>query len=163
MNKTHLSVMLVFAAAIGSGIVGGIFYAFSSFVMTALARVSPSEGITVMRSIDVSVMNASFMTVFMGTGLLCTITGIGSLFNWNTTAAKLVFLASLLYLIGSIGVTAAFNVPLNNRLASNSESVQIISFWQHYLKAWVLWNHIRTAASILSSALFTAALYLRGL
>jgi len=41
---------LALAAAIGTGLVGGIFYAFSSFVMTALGRISPEQGVTAMKS-----------------------------------------------------------------------------------------------------------------
>jgi len=33
--------IVAFAAAIGSGVVGGIFYAFSTFVMAALGRLPP--------------------------------------------------------------------------------------------------------------------------
>jgi uncharacterized membrane protein len=39
LDRTILA--LTFAAAIGSGVVGGIFYAFSSFVMAALGRLPP--------------------------------------------------------------------------------------------------------------------------
>lgn len=50
---------LALAAAIGTGLVGGIFYAFSSFVMTALGRISPEQGVTAMKSINVVVINPS--------------------------------------------------------------------------------------------------------
>jgi uncharacterized membrane protein len=50
-------ITLVFIAAIGSGIVGGIFYAFSSFVMPALGRLPPEQGVAAMNSISVTVIN----------------------------------------------------------------------------------------------------------
>ena len=40
------------AALLGSALIGGIFFAFSSFVMKALARVPSSEGIETMQSIN---------------------------------------------------------------------------------------------------------------
>jgi uncharacterized membrane protein len=49
--------LLTFVAALGSGLVAGIFFAFSNFVMKALARVSPAQGIAAMQSINVVVLN----------------------------------------------------------------------------------------------------------
>ncbi|TBR24737.1 MAG: hypothetical protein EPO10_25145, partial [Reyranella sp.] len=59
-----------FAAAVGSGLVAGIFYAFSSFVMGALGRLPPGHGIEAMQAINVVVINRSFMLAFFGTALL---------------------------------------------------------------------------------------------
>ena len=57
-------------ALLGSVLVGGVFFAFSSFVMKALARVPSSEGIAAMQSINVVVINPSFLGAFLGTALL---------------------------------------------------------------------------------------------
>ncbi len=56
-------------ALLGSALVGGIFFAFSSFVMKALARVSSAEGIGAMQSINVVVLNPSFLGTFLFTAL----------------------------------------------------------------------------------------------
>ena len=50
-NPIHL---LTFIAALGSGLVAGIFFAFSNFVMKALARVPPAQGVAAMQSINSS-------------------------------------------------------------------------------------------------------------
>jgi len=42
--------VLILASALSSALVAGIFYAFSSFVMPALARIQSSEGIHAMNS-----------------------------------------------------------------------------------------------------------------
>jgi hypothetical protein len=63
VDKTPLAIGLVFVAAVGSGIVAGIFFAFSSFVMAALERIPPVQGIAAMNSINVTVINPSFMSV----------------------------------------------------------------------------------------------------
>jgi uncharacterized membrane protein len=155
MDRTLLATGIVFVAAIGSGIVAGIFFAFSSFVMAALARIPPAQGAAAMNSINVTVINPGFMSVFMGTALLCLIIGVRALFTWNQGGAKLIFAASLVYLMGTFGVTLIFNVPLNHRLASMTDPAQAIAFWPNYLAAWSIWNHIRTAAAVLSAVLFT--------
>ena len=42
---SHAVFVLIFAAAIGCGLVAGIFFAFSSFVMAALGRLPSDHGI----------------------------------------------------------------------------------------------------------------------
>jgi uncharacterized membrane protein len=149
--------ILIFVASMGGGIVGGIFYAFSSFVMSALGRIPHAHGIEAMNSINVTVINPIFMLVFMGTALLSLVLGGASLFWWDHTSAKLILLASLLYFVGCFGTTMLFNVPLNNQLAA-VEPAQSSALWMHYQQVWTAWNHVRTAAAIASSALFTLAL-----
>jgi len=161
VDKTPLAIGLVFVAAIGSGIVAGIFFAFSSFVMAGLGRIPPAQGVAAMNSINVTVINPSFMSAFLGTGLLCLVVGVRALFLWNQGGAKLVLVASLVYLVGSFGVTLVFNVPLNNKLASIADPVQAVAFWPNYLAAWNTWNHVRTAAAALSAVLFSAVLLSR--
>jgi len=155
MEKTPLATGLIFVAAIGSGIVAGIFFAFSSFVMAALARIPPAQGAAAMNSISVTVINPGFMSVFIGTALLCLINGVRSLFTWHQGGSKFILAASLVYLIGTFAVTIFFNVPLNNRLASTTDPAQTIAFWPSYLAAWNIWNHVRTVAAALSAVLFT--------
>ena len=104
--------------ALGSGLIGGIFFAFSSFIMKALARVPPTHGIAVMQSINVSVLNIWFFAVFFGTGACCLVLGISSLFRWEKPGAGYLLAGSVLYLIGTIIVTIACNVPLNDALAA---------------------------------------------
>jgi uncharacterized membrane protein len=61
--------------------------------------------------------------------------------------------AGLSYLVGSFGVTMAFNVPRNNRLARMAaESAEAAAYWPVYVREWLFWNHVRTAASLLSTA-----------
>jgi len=65
---TKLLPTLVFLAAIGSGVVGGVFFAFSNFVMAALAHLAPAEGIHAMQAINVTVLNRTY-TVLTATNV----------------------------------------------------------------------------------------------
>lgn len=56
--------LLVLLTAWGSAITGGIFYAFSSFVMAALARIPASAGMMAMQSINITVLNGTFFAPF---------------------------------------------------------------------------------------------------
>ncbi|HEX6704387.1 MAG TPA: anthrone oxygenase family protein [Albitalea sp.] len=155
--QARTAFLLVFAAALGSGIAAGIFYAFSSFVMAALGRLPPEQGVAAMNHINVTVITPSFMIVFMGMAVLSLLLGGASMFWWSVPGAKLVFAASVVYLLGCFGVTMAFNVPLNNQLAAVGPG-QMAGLWTRYLEVWTAWNHVRTVAPLVSAALFTVAL-----
>ena len=82
-----LTTVAVVAALLGSALVGGVFFAFSSFIMKALARVPSREGIAAMQSINVVVLNRSFLGTFIGTALISVLIAVLSIVNWGTPAA----------------------------------------------------------------------------
>jgi uncharacterized membrane protein len=144
--------------ALGSGLIAGVFFAFSTFVMNAFARRPPAEGIAAMQAINITVINPLFMTVFLGTAAACFFLAISLLSNWQHPANTYVLLGSLLYLIGTLGVTIAFNVPLNDALAIvKPDSAEGATLWAKYLINWTFWNHVRTIAAIAATVLFTLA------
>ena len=110
--------MLTFVAALGSGLMAGLFFAFSNSVMGALARLPEAEGIAAMNSINVVILNPLFLTVFLGTAAVCVIAAAMALFQWNAAGSVWLLAGSLFYLAGIIVVTMAFNVPLNDALAA---------------------------------------------
>jgi len=155
----YLLFALKLFAALGCGLVAGVFFAFSTFVMSALARLQPAQGIAAMQSINITVINLWFMTAFLGTGAVCLLLAISSLLNWHQSGAIYILVGSLLYLVGTVAVTIAFNVPLNDALAIvKPDSTEGINLWNKYLTNWTIWNHIRTIAALVAGALLTIAL-----
>ena len=141
--------LLTLIAALGSGLMAGLFFAFSSFIMTALAKLPPEQGIAAMNSINVTILNATFGLAFFGTALLCVGLGIASVLRWAEPGSAWLLAGSLLYLAGVIIVTMAFNVPLNDALAAVSPtSPEGTALWTRYLAEWLPWNHVRTFANI---------------
>jgi uncharacterized membrane protein len=64
----------------------------------------------------------------------------------------------LIYLVGTVGVTISFNVPLNDALAKvDPDSVEGAKLWARYLVTWTFWNHVRTVAAIAATVAFTIA------
>lgn len=158
----RFSIMLF--TAIGSALSAGIFYAFSTFVMKALAQQPPAQGIATMQSINITVINPWFMVAFFGPAVSGIIMTIAVLRQWEQLVAIYWLIGSLLYLIGIIGVTIAGNIPLNNALAVvNPDSSEGATLWTRYLSDWTFWNHVRTAAGFLAAAMFTISLYYTGL
>ena len=151
--------LLTFVVALGSGLVGGIFFAFSNFVMKALARVPPAQGIAAMQSINVVVLNKWFFAVFFGSAVCCLALAITSFVLWQKPGAGYLLIGSLLYLVGTILVTILCNVPLNDALAAvDPSSANAERVWANYLKNWTAWNHVRTIAALAAAASFTVAL-----
>ncbi|WP_341528634.1 DUF1772 domain-containing protein [Nostoc sp. UHCC 0302] len=148
-------------SVLGCGLTAGVFFAFSTFVMSALARLQPAQGIAAMQSINITVINPLFMTVFLGTAAACIFLVISSLLKWHQPGAPYLLVGSLLYLVGTLGVTIVFNVPLNEALAKvEPDSTIGASLWSSYLANWTLWNHIRTAAALAAAVSLTIALCL---
>jgi uncharacterized membrane protein len=150
---------LPFLVCIGAGIIGGAFFAFSTFVMKALSQLPTHEGVAAMQRINVIVLNPLFLGVFVGTAVLAGVCIVAGFFPWGETRSLLLLAAGVSYLVGSFGVTAAFNVPRNERLARmGSSSPEAAEYWPIYLREWLFWNHVRTVASVVTAACCAAAL-----
>ena len=146
------------AVSMGSGMMAGLFAAFSSFVMRALKDIDDTAAIAAMQSINIKIVRPSFLLVFLGTaaaGLLLPFVApheLGHAANWTLLAAGV-------YTLGCVGVTMVKNVPLNNRLAAvDAGSVEAKEVWALYLHKWLMWNHVRTLSTLASTALFLFAL-----
>ena len=161
-NLFAFRVPLILFAAIGSALSAGIFYAFSTFVMRALAQQPVASGIATMQTINITVINPWFMAAFFGPAIACVPLIVVALRHWHTPGAPYWLLGSLLYLLGTIGVTIAANVPLNDALAAvlpdSSEGTEL---WGQYLTDWTVWNHVRTLAALLAAVFFSLSLCLR--
>ena len=150
--------LITFLAGLGSGIIGGVFFAFSSFVLPALARLPGLQGLAAMQAINVVVLNRSFLGVFLGTGLLSAALVVDALARWSAPSAGLRLAGALLYLVGSLGVTRGLNVPWNDALAAvQPPGGDAAQRWLEFVAGWSLWNHVRGVASVLAAALFTLA------
>ncbi len=147
------------AAMLGSALIGGIFFAFSSFVMRALARAPAAEGIALMQSINVVVLNPSFLGAFIGTAVLSFGAGGLAMATGNRPSGAFFVGGATLYLLGTFLVTVFQNVPLNDRLAAvPAADPKSAKLWALYLVRWTTWNHVRTAAALAAALLFAVGL-----
>lgn len=151
--------VVTLATALGCGLVAGVFFAFSSFIMPALKRLPPKQGVAAMQSINVLAVTPVFMTALFGTALACLGLSVWAVLGSGDQPTAVLISGGALYLVGSIGVTMAFNVPLNNRLDPlDAEDGDGARFWDEYLSKWTAWNHVRTVAALGAAAALTIAL-----
>ncbi|WP_342077084.1 anthrone oxygenase family protein [Yoonia sp. SS1-5] len=158
MSVTFL--VLIQIALISYATVGGVFLAFSDFIMRALGRTGQKGGIEAMQIINREVFRWVFMVLFLGLAPISLVLIVYSVTNLNGLAGNLVTGAGLIYLIGCFGVTIRFNVPMNETLGAMAlDAAGTEAYWdQVYLPNWTYWNSIRTIACVAASVCLLLAL-----
>jgi uncharacterized membrane protein len=150
MTATALNLLLWFCA-LGCALIGGLYFAFSAFIMTALDRTGPAAGRAAMNSINAVILRSLFMPFFFGTTLGSLVLAIAGVVERD----PLLIAGGLVYVLGMFVVTMIRNVPLNNELTRTDATDET---WRRYLVDWTRWNHVRTLTSLAAAALFIAVL-----
>lgn len=141
--------VVTLGTALGCGLVAGVFFAFSTFVMKGLARIAPSQGIVAMQSINITAISPLFMAALFGTAVACVVLAVFSLVNWRSPESGYLLAGALLYILGTVLVTMVFNVPLNDVLAAaDPNGADTARLWSEYVASWTAWNHVRTIAAL---------------
>src|SRR5690349_6982509 len=92
----------------------GLFFAWSCSVMPGFARLKDREFVSVMQKTNRAIQNPVFFIAFLGAPLLLP---ISTFFSYGNSPRFLLLLtATIIYLIGTFGVTVFGNVPMNNAL-----------------------------------------------
>jgi uncharacterized membrane protein len=150
---------LTLATAVAAGLAGGVFFAFSNFVMKALGRLRPSEGAAAMQSINITVITPTFMTALFGTGLASLVLIGWGFADLDEPYAGWLIAAGAIYCIGDIATTIGYHVPRNNALArADPDSEEGARVWSTYLVEWTRMNHVRTVSGLAACALLAVAL-----
>jgi len=141
-------------------LVGGVFLAFSDFIMRSLSHTGGVGGVEAMQVINREVFRWVFMTLFLGMAAVSVFIIIYAATNIAGGPGMLILFGALVYLLGSFAVTVFFNVPMNEALAGmelTSDATK--AYWTNtYLPRWTMWNTVRSVACALSSALMLVGL-----
>ena len=153
---------LLWFSAIGCGLLGGLYFAFSTFIMTALGRIAQASGIMAMNAINVVIVQSLFMPLFIGTTLSRDVLALTAVLRLRHPGSNAMLVGGVLYVVGMFVCTAVIHVPMNDALAAvDPASTEAASLWARYLTDWTLWNHVRTISSTLACALFIWAIAAR--
>ena len=149
------------AGAVGAGLIGGVFFTFSGFVLAALKRLPAAQGISAMQSINKTAVTPPLMLALFGTAVLSVVVGIWAIRSWAEPSAQWALAGALAYL-AAVVITAVANVPLNNSLAGlNPHAAGAPAQWASFLTHWTVWNNLRGAAAVAAGLAFVIALIRR--
>ena len=154
--------IVLFGAVVLTGLSAGFFYAWSVSVIPGTQKVINTTYLETMQSINRAILNPAFFLIFFGSILFLS---IGSVYQFNTdkTTFWFILIASVFYLIGTAGVTALGNVPLNNQLdalnLNEISSSKLSEFRSFYENKWNRLHLIRTIFAVGSFLLSVLAIF----
>ncbi len=146
------------AATLASALVAGVFLTFSDFVMRSLALADPLAGAQSMQMINREVFRSLFMVLLLG--LVPFSVGLAGYAVALLSGPAVIWMvaAAVVYVAGVFAVTMFGNVPMNNRLDGLSlQDEATTAYWARYARDWTRWNHLRTAASAVTSLFYLMA------
>jgi uncharacterized membrane protein len=156
---SHVVIALLWFSALGCGVMAGVYFAFSGFVMTALDRLGPGAALAAMNAINRTILRSAFMPLFLATSASALALAVMAPFHWGEAETWPMLAGALIYMLGMPVCTIVCNVPLNDVLAEVDPAGSAAGpAWAAYLRDWTRWNHVRTAACAIATACFIAAI-----
>jgi uncharacterized membrane protein len=147
-----------FFLALWSAVIGGVFSAFSEFIMSALLRTTPAGGIEAMQHINRTVIKTQFVAGILLIAPLSVLFAFYSLMVFEGVALTTIILAPIVYLPTVFLMTIFGNVPMNNKLDRvDHTSTEAKVYWSKYVRDWTRLNHARSLGSVLTAGLYIAA------
>ena len=126
---------VLLAATVATGLQAGTYYTWACGVMPGLARVDDRTFVSSMTHVNTAIVNPVFMLTFLGAPALA-----AAAVATSSPSARGWAIAGLVLTIGTVAVTAAGNVPLNDALAAGGSRAD-------FEASWVRWNVARTLTS----------------
>lgn len=157
---TSYKPMILYTAILLTGLSAGLFLAWAVSVIPGTQRISDSAYLESMQAINRAIINPVFLLIFLGPVFVLS----ASTFQHYSTRSTfwLLLVATLLYVLGTFGVTALGNVPLNDKLEllelADLNATQAKTFRHDYEQRWNQFHLLRTIASVgaFGAALFSA-------
>ncbi len=148
------------ALSIWTALIGGVFKAFSEFVMAGLLRADPAGGIEAMQQINRTVLKTEFVFALVAMGIIAPLAAVYGVIALDGVARWALVLGALVYVPSVFLMTVAGNVPMNNRLDRlDHRSGEAAAYWAVYGRDWTRLNHFRTLGCVLTAALYAIAAY----
>ena len=153
--------IVLLAAAFTTALIAGLFYGYSCSVNAALGRLPDAGYLAAMQSINREILNPLFFMSFMGTLILLPLSTWLQFSHPVSFRFYLLLAATLVYAVGTFGVTIMGNVPLNNALdAFNIQSASPEALHQQrelFEKPWNKLHSIRTITNAIALILVLIA------
>jgi uncharacterized membrane protein len=156
------SVIVTGVTAAASGVLGGAFFAFSSFVMPGLRALPARDGIAAMQGINEAAPRSLLMLPLLASAVGSAVVGVHAAAASDLEARGLRITGAALGLAALV-ITGVANVPRNNALAAlDAGAPESVAGWADFQAGWTRWNHARTVASIGSAVALAVSVYRSG-
>ena len=157
--EINIKSLILIISILTTGLSAGLFYAFSVSVIPGLANVSHRTYLEAMQSINRAILNWAFFATFAGSIFLLMASAYMQFRIGVNLTFWLMFAACIFYVIGTIGVTAIGNVPMNEGLAA----LDLTAIGEDELKITRLsyegkWNQLHSIRTVFSLLAFLAIL-----
>jgi uncharacterized membrane protein len=141
---------MLILATIATGLSAGFFFGYQVSVVPAFQTLSDVHYIAATQALILAIPQDPFFEFnFLGAAVLLP---VAAYLNRGSQRFLLLMGATLLYIIGSLGITMVANVPLNDALAafslSSSTPQQAAMARAAFEDPWNTWSLIRTLVSI---------------
>lgn len=104
----------IVTATVATGLSAGVFYTFQVSIVRALAEVDDATYVATFQSINRTIVNPGFVSVFLGAPLLA---GAALVLHWGTARPLVTAIAAGFVLqAATVAITVAGNIPLNEAL-----------------------------------------------
>lgn len=144
--------------ALWSAAIGGVFSAFSEFVMSELLKTSPAGGIEAMQHINRDAIKTQFVAGILSIAVFSVLFALYSLKVFEGAALVTLILAPAVYLPTVLLMTMFGNVPMNNKLERlDYATAEAEVYWAEYGRVWTRLNHVRSVGSILTAGIYIIA------
>ena len=146
--------------ALWSAVIGGVFSAFSEFIMAALLRTAPEGAIEAMQHINRTVIKTQFVAGILLIALFSVAFAVFAVLAFKGIARSALILAPFVYIPSVFLMTIAGNVPMNNKLERLVHTTtEAKSYWQVYGRVWTRLNHVRSIGSVLTAIIYMYAAF----
>ena len=154
--------LILIITTTSAALMAGFFFSFSVSINAGLGRLSDSQYLRAMQSINKSVQNPIFFIVFFSAVLLLP---CAAFLQWKISWISFCLLlsATIFYVLGVFFITIFFNVPLNNKLEifniASADTKEIKIMRNIFEDSWNNWNFVRTISSITCLLLIIVACF----
>jgi uncharacterized membrane protein len=151
VNGDIRSIVLL-AATVVTGLMAGLYFAFSVAVMPGLGRSDDRTFVEAMQRVNVAILNGWFGLAFGGALVLGVVAAVLHRGGDGRPALPWIVAGVVLYGV-SLLITMGLSVPLNDRLAAAGAPDRIhdlAAVRARFESAWVHWNIARTLVTTAS-------------
>ena len=158
-----MKTIVFFITVLLNALSAGFFFAWSVSVILGTKKVGHLTYLETMQNINREILNPVFFIVFFGSLIGLVITTYLQINN--KTVFVLVLASTIIYLIGTFGITAFGNIPLNNELEALSITklnlLELKDFRTYYESAWNHFHGIRTISNMVSFILLLISIFIQ--